>query len=49
MTDTVNETRIFGQILDSSDNLYRLKNIGKTHNFKNDSSEQLLFVYLNSR
>lgn len=30
MTETVAETRIFGQIPDSSDNLYRLKNIGKT-------------------
>lgn len=29
MTDTVTETRIFGQIPDSTDNLYRLKNIGK--------------------
>lgn len=30
MTETVAETRIFGQIPDSSDNLYRLKTIGKT-------------------
>lgn len=30
MTDTLAETHIFGQIPDSSDNLYRLKNIGKT-------------------
>lgn len=30
MTETVDESLIFGRIPDSSDNLYRLKNIGKT-------------------
>lgn len=30
MTDAVTETHIFGQVPDTNENIYQLKNIGKT-------------------